>query len=720
MKHFILYISALLLLCSCSTRKDKFLNRQYHALITKYNVLYNGKLAFEKGLDQVEKTYEDDFSEVLPIEPFSFYADQQTDGDAKSIGQGDFERAEEKAVKAIQKHSMLIRGSERNPQTDEAYLLMAKSRYYTKRFGPALESFQYIIRNYPRASLIYETVVWRAKANIHIGNAEFGKKALERLLGSPKLSPEIRQQAELGVVMAYEKTPDSLDQIAEHLEASLKAFSKGSAASRAAFVLGQVYQKKEMIEESDKAFDKAINMRKGLYKFKINSKLEKINNHLEDYTTEQFLDEVNHLIKVTKNRKYLGKLLYEKALIYEAVDSLKLAKKYYTESVHNGRTELQQKVLSYEKLGDLSYNIKDYSEAKSYYDSLIDISQNKNSRRFIRIKRKSSSLNKIVGTLKEATANDSLIKIAGMSDADLDTFFEDYIKKLKEREKQARLKELRLLANQNKPSGFDTETDWYFYNRLERVKGKNAFKELWGVLAKKENWQVSALGRNKSVEEAVDSLKTKELKVNDKYKVTYYKSKVNKEPKFLDSIAKRRNLNYYELGNAYFSQLSEKELAIEKLEELLSFNPSKDLKTGAYYRLHKIYNQFEDVEKANTYKQKLVSEFPNSSFTKLVINDGTEGIVGGDVDDYITCYETIYDLYILDSLEAAKEEMEQALLNYGESALAAKYALLNAYIFAKEKGKETFHKMLKDVKFRYPNTDEAKKAEEILNSNIKK
>jgi len=719
-KHFILYIS-IFFLFSCSTSKDNFVNRQYHALITKYNVLYNGKLAFEKGLEQVENTYQDNFSEVLPIEPFSFYAGQEINDDSEPIGQLNFQRAEEKAVKAIQKHSMLIGGEERNPQTDEAYLLMAKSRYYTKRFGPALEAFEYIIKNYPRASLIYETVVWRAKTNIHIDNVEFGKKALKQLLKSPNLTAKLRQEAEIGLVMAYQKTPDSLDLVAKHLEASLEAFSKGFKASRAAFVLGQVYQKKGMILDSDKAFDKVVGMKNGVYKLKVNAQLEKINNHIDEYYTKEFLEKVNHLIKATKNRKYLGQLLYEKALIYHAADSMVLAKKYFTESAHSLRSNVNQKVLSYEKLGDLSYDLKKYVEAKSYYDSLVDISTNKKSRRYIKIKRKSNSLSKIVSTLKSATENDSLLKIAAMKKDDLELFFQNHINKIKEQEKQARLKELRLLAAQNKSvGGFQNKNDWYFYNAMQRVNGKEEFKKLWKTNYKQLNWFAQSLNRNKirkevKVNSDVDNVDVK--KDVDIHSLAYYTNSINRKPQFLDSITQSRNLNYYELGNAYYSQLSEKELAINQLDKLLAFNPTNDLKIGTYYKLYKIYSEEKNTNKSSYYKNKLEQEFPNSTFTKLVNNQNTYPIKES-VEDYVACYEAIYTLYKNDEIDQAEEEMKFATETYTDTPLAAKFLLLNAYIVAKQKGEDAFKKLLKNLKLRHPNTEEAIKATALLKSKL--
>ena len=65
-----------------------------------------------------------------------------------------FEKAEEKAVKAIQKHSMNFEGFERNRKIDDAYLLLGKARYYSQRFIPAIEAFNYVIANYPDADLM--------------------------------------------------------------------------------------------------------------------------------------------------------------------------------------------------------------------------------------------------------------------------------------------------------------------------------------------------------------------------------------------------------------------------------------------------------------------------------------------------------------------------------------------------------------------------------------
>src|SRR5690554_8236740 len=109
-------------------------------MTTKYNVMYNGNLALEAGINELKTTYADNFWEILPIERMQII--EPVFGQDSIPRNPNFKRAEDKAIKAIQKHSMNIGGTEKNPQMDEAYLLLGKSRYYEQRFVPALEAFK--------------------------------------------------------------------------------------------------------------------------------------------------------------------------------------------------------------------------------------------------------------------------------------------------------------------------------------------------------------------------------------------------------------------------------------------------------------------------------------------------------------------------------------------------------------------------------------------------
>ena len=174
LKYFLI-AGTLTFFIACSVKKDKFINRNYHALTSEYNVLYHGDLALQEGVQGLVSNYNDNFWEILPIERLPKPVDQLTPNETKNPS---FERAEDKAVKAIQKHSMNIAGSEKNSQMDEAYLLLGKSRYYENRFLPALEAFNYVLYKYPQSNNIYQAKVWREKVNIRLENEEGAIKNL--------------------------------------------------------------------------------------------------------------------------------------------------------------------------------------------------------------------------------------------------------------------------------------------------------------------------------------------------------------------------------------------------------------------------------------------------------------------------------------------------------------------------------------------------------------
>ena len=149
----------------CSTKKDSFVNRNWHALNTKYNVLYNGNLAFEEGREQLNESYRDNYWEILPVERLEVSGEIKLDSEDNNPN---FLKAEEKAAKAIQKHSMDISDQERNPQTDEAFLLLGKSRYFDERYIPALEAFNYVLRKYEESDKLNEATIWREKTTMAV------------------------------------------------------------------------------------------------------------------------------------------------------------------------------------------------------------------------------------------------------------------------------------------------------------------------------------------------------------------------------------------------------------------------------------------------------------------------------------------------------------------------------------------------------------------------
>ena len=60
LKYIVLF-GFTLFLVACSVKKDKFINRKMHSLTSEYNILYNGNLALDAGLENLKTTFKDNF-----------------------------------------------------------------------------------------------------------------------------------------------------------------------------------------------------------------------------------------------------------------------------------------------------------------------------------------------------------------------------------------------------------------------------------------------------------------------------------------------------------------------------------------------------------------------------------------------------------------------------------------------------------------------------------
>ena len=332
---------------------------------------------------QLDATYEDNFWERLPIEPMKTDEDvilmpgqSQTEPSEK---QG-FEKAEEKAVKTIQKHSMLIDGFEKNSQIDEAYFLLGKSRYYLQRFIPALEAFSFGLEKYPNANLYLETKIWKAKTHIRLQHDKLAIQTLEMVLRNAFISNEMYEQAHTTLAMIYTQL-DSTHLVVDHLKKSTTFLTDINQSARNLFILGRIYREENRIDSSNIVFENLSYMKNVPQKYKVHATLERAKNYTEADSTSVIIYALDELIEDRDNRPYLDELYYQMAYISQEQGYINSAYGYYKKSVSHNKAKPYQKGLSYEKLGDLYFDDTKFEIAEAYYDSVLNVSKDKNTRR---------------------------------------------------------------------------------------------------------------------------------------------------------------------------------------------------------------------------------------------------------------------------------------------------------------------------------------------------
>lgn len=719
LKIFVISFAAILMV-GCSTKKDAFVNRQYHAMSTKYNVLYNGNIAFKDGLEALSYNYEDNYWGILPIEPLKVdelaLPGMVADPDSSPK---EFEKAEEKAVKAIQKHSMLIARQERNSQIDEAYLLLGKSRYYSKRFVPSLEAFNYVIINYPNANLIDETRVWQSKANIRIENEDMAIETLNILLDKPNLSSDVKEAAHTTLAMAYVKT-DSIEQVIHHLNQAVLTNNNIDQTARNLFILGQLYRAKNEIDSSDIAFQKVIDLSKAPYKYVIHAEIEQAKNVENDEEAVVMVEELQKLIKDRYNRAYLDELYFRLGDI-ASKDSVDLAIDYFKQSIQSSTSNNFQKEMTYEAIGNLYFDKAKFATAGAYYDSVLQISREDNSRRIRRLTRKRNNLDEVILYGSIAKINDSILNIVAMNDDERTSFFNKHIEKLKVEDER---KELEALLNKTtsgsdffkSDNSYDTNPSgkWYFYNNQTVGFGQQEFRKVWGNRPLEDNWRLSEKMSLNLDNQNNTAIAVAEIDQSKKYELSYYLENIPTNQTKIDSIAVERNEAYYNLGIIYQGQFKEVDLAISKLEKLLTFNPDENLSLPAKYHLYKMYSSLNS-DKATSYKNDITTNYANSQYAKIILNP-RDVLDKDNANSPESAYALVFYDYKEDKFESVIEQASEAIGIYDGLPIAPKFELLKAYAIGKKDGLEAFKEALEFVATNYPNTEEGKKASEVIDA----
>lgn len=735
------YISTLvvlLFLIACSTNRNTFLSRNSHALSTEYNILYHGGVALDKGIFDLKTRYKDDFWETLPIERM------QVDKNAILPGQTsanpNFERAETKAIKAIQKHSMNIGGNEKNPQIDEAYLILGKARYYDQRFVPALEAFNYILYKYPNSDKIYEAKIWREKTNIRMENDALAVNNLRRLLKEIKFKDQIFADANAILSQAFLNLEEKDSAVAKLKLARDFTKSKEEKA-RYNFILGQLYEKLEYKDSAFASYQTVINMkRKAPKQYVIHAHARQAEQFdFEKGDTVVFLKKFNRLLVDRENRPYLDVLNHQMALFYDKKNNFDAANKYYNASLKSKSQDLYLTASNYRNLATIYFNRAKYVTAGKYYDSTLT-QLNTRSREFKAIKKKRENLVDVIKYEAIATRNDSIIKVFEMPEAERISYYEDHISNLKKEDEMNRLL-LEKKANEIESQGDigdansgklpfqspvntpSTLNNFYFYNPTTVAYGKNEFKKKWGDRSLQENWRISSIklthkeiDENLVVENAED--KDDKQEVNEKYSVGFYTKQLPKSQSEIDTIARERNFAYYQLGSIYKEKFKEYKLAVNKYETLLENKPEERLVLPSMYNLYKIYQIIGYNAKELEMKNKIIAQFPESRYAQIISNTNPVEALIKDTPE--SSYDKSYKLFQEGEYRNVLTDVEAAIDQFTGEEIIPKFELLKAITAGKLKGLEEFKKGLNFVALNYPNDEEGKKAEQILANDISK
>lgn len=735
---------------ACSRKKSTFLSRNYHELTTRYNVLYNGNIALEEGLQELEQGYLDNYWRILPVERMKTDEDRIPTDTAESNPK--FKRAEDKAAKAIQKHGMLLGGNEENDMIDEAYMLLGKARYYDQRFIPALEAFNYILQFMPESDNVLQARVWRERTNMRLENYELALANLQQILND---SPDDLEQEDVALIEStlaqaylYMENPDSA---IVHINLAANLTKSREKEARYHFITGQLFAELGQRDSAYAHYDHIIDLhRKVPRKYYLNAFIEKIKLFDPEKDSLGSLDTLlTELAENRENRPWLDRIYYQRAVYFNENDSVDEALFYYNKSLRENSTDRYMVGRTYREMGDIYFDKAIYPTAGKYYDSaLMDFKRRTPEYRLV--KKKRDNLQDVIFFEGQAGRADSIFYVLSLSKPEQEAYYQKYIDSLKAKEerlrKQAELAELQAaqtktatgqlqvqgapgrnrapqraspgsfmggLSDTRPPgnAGSQAASNFYFYNDRTVARGIQQFKRRWGERKLVDNWRLVSA---KELTASIDSISEDELteEVKEEFTTDFYLDQLPSGQAYLDSLRKERDIAYFQLGVLYKEKFKRNDLSEEKLTTLLDRNPPQRLELPALYNLYLIYDEENAFAKANKIKSRIISDFPDTRYALSLQNPDAE--IAEDDSAPKAVYGRIYKDFEQQNYERVISEAEKYIAIFSGDPIVPKLHLLKAFAKGRLYGMEEYKKDLDYVALNFPTSDEGKKAAELV------
>lgn len=518
-------ITVLLLLlmfaAGCSTKKNTAGSRFYHAMTTRYNVYFNGNEAYKAGCKAIEQGNKDNYMEMIPLYPI---------GNKSTIGTGgsEFERAIEKAQKAVTVHSIKrkpqrkpgrrytdaykkwLTRREFNPFLHRAWMLMGKAQFQKGDFPEAASTFSYIARLYAdQPEIMANARIWLARCYTQLGWYYDAEDVLQKVNNDslPYTLAPAYSTAYGHYLLGSQRYKEAIP----HLLSTIKQERNKRQKSRQYYLLGQVYQLLGEGNSAYTAYGKVIKLSPP-YELELNARIRQTACRLPQKGQLQVVDKkaVEKLRKMSrsdKNKDYLDQIFYGIGNIYLAGGDTLQAIKEYQQGVEKSTRGGVEKGILQLSLGDLCWKMGRYAEAQIAYADAIGLLEKTHSK-YEEITHRSEVLDELVPFTSAIELQDSLQHLASLDSAArmvvIDTLIARVIQKEEAEKKAAKEAERQQMkdkldaenaaVNPQKPTSPQPamptgDKSWYFYNTQVVTQGKADFQRQWGRRKLEDNWR---------------------------------------------------------------------------------------------------------------------------------------------------------------------------------------------------------------------------------------
>jgi tetratricopeptide (TPR) repeat protein len=622
-----------------------------------------------------------------------------------------------------EKERELLDKKEYNDWVDDSYLLIGKARFYKHEYKEAAALFEYCMTAAIDQGIKNEANIWLAR--VHNENGNFNESL--RILSEMGIPPESSK----GFQLMYNSTMADLflkqKRYTEAIEPLRRAVDQASGKRtkyRLSFLLAQLYDHTGDAAQATDYYKKVIKMRPPYeVEFYARIKLPGVLD-VETMNTAEIKKELEKMLKDSKNQDFQDQIYFALGNLSMREGDEEKAIEYFRLSASAPSINQNQKGRSYLALADYYYKKPEYMDAGMYYDSAMYFIDEKYPD-YKNIKTKSQNLNALVTELRVIQYEDSLQKVAAMSDSERNALISGIIAEVTKAESEGTASDYsdrynmgQFYENERRSQNqIDQEGKWYFYNQSALAFGRTEFRRRWGERRFEDNWRRS----NKAI---VAIMQEQEEGDPEQQKSDTASAKFdNKSPEFylqnlplndsLLAISNEKVANaMLNAGRAYAERINDPDQATSTWELLIDRFPDNELVPEALFNLYRL-NKEINGPRSETYRQELLTSHAESEFARILSDPEYYEKKMADIKMAESLYQKAYELYLDENFNESVAVVDDALKRFPQDDLVPKFMLLRAFNIARLTDERGFKEELLKLIKAWPESVEGKKANEI-------
>lgn len=641
------------MLGSCSTQKNTWATRSFHQTKVKYNILYNGNIAYEEGLKAIRDANEDDYSRVLSLYPVSNHK-------AAEASASQMDKTIEKCRKCIKLHSikskpkrdpkrardpkykLWLESEEFNAEMYRAWLRLGEAEFHKGDFLGAVSTFNYVARHYSNdPNIVAQCQLWIARSYAEMGWQYEAEDVLNRV----QVDALSRKHARLYSAVKADVLLHGGQYHAAlpFVKIAVPYEKRKIYRPRFAYVLGQLYE----IEGNR---DDAIHVYKSVIRMAPSNEMDfNARIRIAELGGRNSLRQLRTMSKQSKHKDRLDRIFGAMGNIYlhngDTAKALEMYAKAIAEATQSGSAKADILV----RAGDIHYDRHDYVEAQPCYREAVTILTAEDER-YERIRKRSDVLDQLIVHYNQAQLQDSLQRLSHLSEAEQRAIAEKIVADLIAAEKadsteQAQAARAAARGDNLPPSvntanmlgGGAQKGEWYFYNQQLVKQGAQEWRRRWGTRPLEDNWRrmnkqvtVSAPEEDELMAEMTDSTAqagdslapAPVVRETDNHKPEYYLQQIPRTEQDMaasDSLWREAMVALVYIYRDDLGDLPQAEDALRQLENRAAGHPSL---LDIYYANYLNALRTNDTEEAAVWRDKIIRYYPQSTQAQIVSQPG--------------------------------------------------------------------------------------------------